>query len=81
MTDSDYLLLGRIYFTLQQYDRAAGALANVHGDKNANAAASYWLERTYQALGAESYARLEESFADSWRTHQLRAEGLPFAGS
>jgi len=37
--------------------------------------ASYWLERTYQALGADAYARLEDSFPDSWRTHQLRAEG------
>jgi len=26
-------------------------------------------------LGADSYAQLEESFPDSWRTHQLRAEG------
>src|SRR5256885_72762 len=42
---------------------------------NENAEASYWLARTYQALGAEAYARLQESFPDSWRTHQLRAEG------
>jgi len=73
-TDSAQLLLGRTYFTLQQYDRAAGALAQVHGDTGVNAEASYWLERTYQALGAEAYARLEDSFPDSWRTHQLRAE-------
>jgi tetratricopeptide (TPR) repeat protein len=74
-TDSAQLLLGRTYFTLQQYERAAGALAQVHGDTDVNAEASYWLERTYQALGAEAYARLEDSFPDSWRTHQLRAEG------
>jgi len=61
---------------LLQYDRAAGALAQVHGDKNANSEASYWLELTYQALGAESYAQLEGSFPSSWRTHQLRAEGF-----
>ena len=73
-TDSAQLQLGRTYFTLQQYDRAAGALAQVHGDPVINAEASYWLERTYQALGAEAYARLEDSFPDSWRTHQLRAE-------
>lgn len=73
-TDSAQLLLGRTYFTLQQYERAAGALAQAHGDA-VNAEASYWLERTYQALGAEAYARLEDSFPDSWRTHQLRAEG------
>ncbi len=48
----------------------------MHGDKNAESEASYWSERTYQALGAESYAQLEASFPDSWRTHQLRAEGF-----
>ena len=74
LTSSAYLLLGKSYFTLQQYERAAEMLAQVHGDKNANSEASYWLERTYQALGAESYAQLENSFPDSWRTHQLRAE-------
>src|SRR6202140_5299673 len=75
-TDSAQLLLGKTYFTLQQYERAAGALAQVHGDANVNAETSYWLERTYQALGAEAYARLEDSFPDSWRIHQLRAEGF-----
>lgn len=73
-TWSTYLLLGRTYFALQQYQPAAEALARVHGDKNANSEASYWLERTYQALGAEAYTQLEDSFPDSWRTHQLRAE-------
>ncbi len=71
-----YLLLGKTYFTLQQYDRAADALSKVQGDKGALSEASYWLERTYQALGAESFSQLEASFPDSWRTHQLRAEGL-----
>ena len=74
LTDSAQLLLGKTYFTLQQYERAAGALAQVHGDANVNAEASYWLERTYQALGADAYAKLEGSFPDAWRTHQLRAE-------
>ena len=76
LTSSAYLLLGKSYFTLQQYERAAEMLAQVHGDKNTNSEASYWLERTYQALGAESYAQLENSFPGSWRTHQLRAEGF-----
>jgi tetratricopeptide (TPR) repeat protein len=66
---------------LQQYELAAGALAQVQGVSNGNAEASYWLERTYQALGAEAYGKLEESFPDSWRTHQLRAEGLAFHGN
>jgi len=75
LTDSDRLLLGKNLFTLQQYEPAAEALAQVHGTTNENAEASYWLSRTYQALGAEAYAQLEESFPDSWRMHQLRAEG------
>jgi tetratricopeptide (TPR) repeat protein len=75
LTSSERLLLGNTYFTLQQYERAAEALTRVQGVTAENAEASYWLARTYQALGAESYARLEESFPNSWRTHQLRAEG------
>jgi len=75
LTDSERLLLGKTHFTLQQYEAAADALAQVQGTAEENAEASYWLERTYQALGAEAYARLQESFPDSWRTHQLRAEG------
>ena len=74
-TSSAQLLLGKTYFTLEQYEPAATALAQVRGDANENAEASYWLERTYQALGAEAYARLEDSFPNSWRIHQLRAEG------
>src|SRR6266567_4265571 len=76
LTYSAHLVLGKTYFTLQQYERAAEELAQVRDKKNTNAEASYWLERTYQALGAESYAQLEASFPDSWRTHQLRAEGF-----
>jgi tetratricopeptide (TPR) repeat protein len=75
LTDSERLLLGKMHFTLHQYEAAADALAQVQGATNENAEASYWLARTYQALGAEAYARLQESFPDSWRTHQLRAEG------
>ena len=72
---SAQLAMGKIYFTLRQYELAAAALAQVRGDAGENAEASYWLERTYQALGADAYARLEDSFPNSWRTHQLRAEG------
>ena len=75
LTDSERLLLGKTYFTLQQYESADDALGQVQGATNENAEASYWSARTYQALGAEAYARLQESFPDSWRTHQLRAEG------
>ena len=76
LTSSSYLILGRSYFTMQRYDRAAEALANVRGDQGAHSEASYWLERTFQAMGAQSFAQLETSFPDSWRTHQLRAEGF-----
>ena len=75
LTESERLLLGKTHFMLQQYGPAADALAQVQGVSKGNAEASYWLERTYQALGAEAYAPLEESFANSWRAHQLRAEG------
>src|SRR5215467_2551058 len=75
MTNSAWLLVGRIYFTQGQYEPAASALARVQGEPAEKAEASYWLERTYQALGADAYERLENSFPNSWRTHQLRAEG------
>jgi tetratricopeptide (TPR) repeat protein len=76
MTSSARLLLGKTYFMLQQYERAADALAQVHGENSANSEASYWLERTYQALAAEAYTQLEDSFPNSWQTHQLRAESF-----
>jgi tetratricopeptide (TPR) repeat protein len=60
---------------LQQFEPAAEGLAQVQGVTSENAEASYWLARTYQALGAAAYAQLEESFPNSWRTHRLRAEG------
>jgi len=74
-TGFQQLLLGKTLFILQQYGLAADALAQVRGVTSENSEASYWLARTYQALGAAVYAQLEESFPDSWRTHQLRAEG------
>lgn len=75
LSDSERLLLGKTHFTLQQYGPAADALGQALGASNGNAEASYWLERTYQALGAEAYSQMEESFPNSWRAHQLRAEG------
>src|SRR6185437_5975391 len=81
LTDSERLLLGKMYFTLQQYERAADALAQVQGVNSENEEASYWLARTYQALGAAAYAQLQESFPNSWRAHQLRAEGNALRGN
>jgi Tfp pilus assembly protein PilF len=74
-TSSARLLMAKLYFAFRQYEPAATALAQVRGDAGESAEASYWLERTYQALGGDAYARLEESVPNSWRTHQLRAEG------
>ncbi len=77
LTDSQRLLLGRTQFALQEYESAADSLAQVAGITSENVEASYWLALTYHYLGAEAYAHLEESFPDSWRTHQLRGEGYP----
>jgi tetratricopeptide (TPR) repeat protein len=79
-SDLQRLLLGKMYFTLQQYDRAADSLEQVQGVSGENAEASYWLARTYQAQGTEAYARLQELFPNSWRACQLRAEGSALRG-
>ncbi len=74
-TDAECLQLGKLHLILQQYEPAAQALARVEGTTSSNAEASYWLARTYLGQGAEAYSQLQESFPDSWRAHQLRAEG------
>jgi tetratricopeptide (TPR) repeat protein len=71
----ELLLLGKTQFTMQQYAHAADTLAGLLAMDKGNVEASYWLARTYQALGADCYDRLEEEFSESWRAHQLRAEG------
>jgi tetratricopeptide (TPR) repeat protein len=76
LTDAQQLLLGKTQFALRQFDRAADSLAQVTGVTKENVEASYWLALCYHSLGAETYARLEESFPDSWRNHQLQAEGF-----
>ncbi len=74
---SEILLLGKTRYTLQQYGDAAETLGKLlPATDKVSAEASYWLALTYQALGAESYDQLEESFPESWRTLELRAEGL-----
>ncbi len=79
-TDADRLLLGETYFTLQQYDLAADSLVEVRGATKQNAEASYWLARSYQSEGTGAYTRLQESFPDSWRACQLRAEASASRG-
>jgi tetratricopeptide (TPR) repeat protein len=80
LTDAERLLLGKMYFTLQRYEPAADSLAQVQGVSKENVEASYWLARTFEAQGTEAYARLQESFPDSWRACQLRAEGAALRG-
>jgi tetratricopeptide (TPR) repeat protein len=80
LSNSERLLLGKVYFIHQQYESAADTLAQVQGVNNENEEASYWLARTYQALGAEAYAQLQGSFPNSWRAHQLRGEGYALRG-
>jgi tetratricopeptide (TPR) repeat protein len=81
LTSSERLLLGKAYFELQQYQPAADVLAQLPGVNSENEEASYWLERTYQQLGAEAYARLQELSPNTWRAHQLRAEGYVLRGN
>jgi tetratricopeptide (TPR) repeat protein len=72
---SQQLLLGKTQFALQKYEHAAETLGKVPSTTKDGPEASYWLALSYHQLGAECYERLQESFPDSWRTHQLRAEG------
>jgi tetratricopeptide (TPR) repeat protein len=81
LNDAERLLLGKAYFRLQQYEPAADALAQLQGVNRENEEASYWLARTYQAQGAEAYAQLQQSFPNSWRAYQLRAEGDALRGN
>ena len=47
----------------------------MHGDSCGECRGQLLVGAHISGQGAEAYARLEESFPDSWRTHQLRAEG------
>ena len=80
LANSGWLELGKARHTLRRYQSAAEALSQVTESAPESAEASYWLERSYQALGAETYAQLEESFPESWRTHQLKAESFALRG-
>ena len=74
LSTADQLLLGKTQFTLERYDQAAATLAKLLGQDKGNVEASYWLARSYQELGTEAYNQLEESFPDSWRMVEVRAE-------
>lgn len=74
LNDAQRLLLGKAYLVLRQYELGAEALTRVGGVTPANAEASYWLSRIYQAQGANAYSLLQEAFPDSWRAHEWRAE-------
>jgi len=81
LTASERIRLGKAQFSMQQYEAAAATLEQMPEAAAENAQGSYWLERSYQALGAENYARLEESFPTSWRAHHLRAEDAALRGN
>lgn len=80
LSDSQRLILGKNQFEMREYEAAAKSLSEIRGVSKLNAEASYWLSRTYQDLGAEAYTQLQESFPESWRTHQLRGEGDALRG-
>ncbi|PYV80415.1 MAG: hypothetical protein DMG93_19110 [Acidobacteria bacterium] len=75
LSDAERLVLGKAQFALREYESAADVFARVGGITKENEEASYWLTLAYHELGAECYAKLEESFPHSWRAHQLRGEG------
>jgi tetratricopeptide (TPR) repeat protein len=81
MSLAQRLQLGKALFMLRQYERAADTLAQLLALAQGNVEASYWLARCYEALGAECFDRLEGSFPQSWRAHQLRAEGYALRGA
>jgi hypothetical protein len=62
---------------LQQYG-AAGTLAQVHGDTNINAEASYWLSGYTKPWG-QGYARLEILFPTPGELTNCMPLGPPFA--
>ena len=77
LSRSGLLLLGRTQYTLHRYGDAAETLARLlPATDKVSAEASYWLALSYQMLGARCYDRLQQSFPTSWRTLELRAEGL-----
>ena len=81
LSPSDLLLLGKTQFTLRRYEPAADTLAGVLAISKENVEATYWLARSYDALGAECFDQLEASFPQSWRAHQLRGEGEALRGA
>lgn len=73
-TPEQELLLGQAFTELHQDDRASDAFATALAQENDNPKPAYWLLRTYKRLADECFARLSQSFPNSWRVHQLKAE-------
>lgn len=80
LSNPQRLTLAKSEFAMRQYELVEKSLAEMRDASTQNAEASYWLSRTYQALGADAYTQLQEGFPDSWRTHQLRGEGDALKG-
>ncbi len=71
---SDNLLLGEALLTMQENEPASEAFGAALEQDKENPAAAYWLVRTYMRLADHCFEHLAESFPDSWRVHQLKAE-------
>lgn len=75
LTRADLLLLGRAYFALRRYDRAAVAFTHaMRGAEDAVPEGAYWTVRTLQLLADQCFRQVEELEPGSWRVHQMRAE-------
>jgi len=73
-TFADDLLLGETLLALHEDEYASDAFAAALEREHGSPAAVYWLLRVYKQLAIDCFARLAESFPDSWRLHQMQAD-------
>jgi len=68
------MLLGEAFLTMHDDERASDAFVVALEQQPANPAAICRLLRTYWRLAGRCFAQLAESFPDSWRVHEMKAE-------
>jgi len=73
-TSGDNLLLGETLLALHENERAADSFAQALEQEPESPAAIYWLLRASKQLADDCFARLAESFPNSWRIHKMQAE-------
>lgn len=73
-TSGDDLLLGETLLALHEDERASDSFAAALEREPENPAAVYWLLPAYKQLANDCFARLSDSFPDSWRIHKMQAE-------